>query len=64
MADAELAAVRTEIKAWEREFRSAQGRDPSVQDIKDHPHIGTCPAIVAFVSPTVSQPTNTSFTRK
>lgn len=39
MAEGELAAVRAQIKTWEREFRSAQGRDPSVQDIKDHPHI-------------------------
>ncbi|KAL4070776.1 hypothetical protein J3A83DRAFT_4094607 [Scleroderma citrinum] len=39
MADSELAAVRAQIKSWEREFRSTHGRDPSVQDIKDHPHI-------------------------
>lgn len=37
----ELAVVRAEIKAWEREFRSANGKDPSVADIKDHAHIGT-----------------------
>ncbi|KAI6153753.1 hypothetical protein BKA82DRAFT_938145 [Pisolithus tinctorius] len=36
---AELAAVRAQIKAWERDFRSARGRDPSIQDIKDQPHI-------------------------
>ncbi|KAI6047795.1 hypothetical protein EDC04DRAFT_2886598 [Pisolithus marmoratus] len=35
----ELAAVRAQIKAWERDFRSARGRDPSIQDIKDQPHI-------------------------
>jgi len=46
MAEGELAAVRAQIKTWEREFRSAKGRDPSVQDIKDHPHIGTSPALV------------------
>ncbi|KIM70388.1 hypothetical protein SCLCIDRAFT_527249 [Scleroderma citrinum Foug A] len=39
MAEGELAAVRAQIKTWEREFRSAQGRDPSVQDIKEHLHI-------------------------
>ncbi|KAI6031577.1 hypothetical protein BKA83DRAFT_4202458 [Pisolithus microcarpus] len=36
---AELAAVRAQIKAWERDFRSARGRDPSIQDIKHQPHI-------------------------
>ncbi|KAI6136476.1 hypothetical protein F5141DRAFT_1185438 [Pisolithus sp. B1] len=35
----ELAAVRAQIKAWERDFRSARDRDPSIQDIKDQPHI-------------------------
>ena len=31
----DVSAVRTEIKTWEREFKSAHGRAPSVQDIKD-----------------------------
>ncbi|KAG6336145.1 hypothetical protein ID866_2955 [Astraeus odoratus] len=35
----DLAAVRAQIKAWERDFRSTRGRDPSVQDIKDQPHM-------------------------
>ncbi|KAJ7193360.1 hypothetical protein GGX14DRAFT_589280 [Mycena pura] len=33
----DVAALRTEIKTWERSFRAAHGRDPSVQDIKDQP---------------------------
>jgi hypothetical protein len=36
----DLATVRTEVKAWERDFRSKYGRDPSVQDIRDQPLIG------------------------
>ncbi|KIL00561.1 hypothetical protein PAXRUDRAFT_129532 [Paxillus rubicundulus Ve08.2h10] len=35
----DLATVRTEVKAWERDFRSRYGRDPSVQDIRDQPLI-------------------------
>ncbi|KIJ65011.1 hypothetical protein HYDPIDRAFT_27745 [Hydnomerulius pinastri MD-312] len=35
----DLATVRTEVKAWERDFRSRYGRDPSVQDIRDQPAI-------------------------
>jgi hypothetical protein len=39
-AMADIAAVRVELKTWEREFKSQHGRDPSVQDIKTHPEIG------------------------
>ena len=41
----DLAALRAEIKAWERDFRSKHGRDPSIQEIKDQPAIGTSPFI-------------------
>ena len=36
----DVASVRAEIKAWERDFRAKHGRDPSVQEIKDQPAIG------------------------
>ncbi|KAI8980772.1 DNA replication and checkpoint protein-domain-containing protein [Trametes punicea] len=35
----DVAALRAEIKAWERGFRANHGRDPSVQEIKDQPAI-------------------------
>ena len=41
----DVAALRAEIKAWERDFRSKHGRDPSIQEIKDQPAIGTSPFI-------------------
>ena len=41
----DVAALRAEIKAWERDFRSKHGRDPSIQEIKDQPTIGTYPFI-------------------
>jgi hypothetical protein len=31
----DLGTIRSEIKAWERQFKSDHGRHPSVQDIKD-----------------------------
>ncbi len=37
----DVAPLRAEIKAWERDFRASHGRDPSLQEIKDQPHIGT-----------------------
>jgi hypothetical protein len=41
--DSDLAIVRAEIKAWERNFRVSNGRQPSVQDIRDQPQIGIFP---------------------
>lgn len=38
--DSEVAALRTELKAWERSFRATHGRDPSIQDIKEEPNLG------------------------
>ncbi|KAJ7596842.1 hypothetical protein C8J56DRAFT_850536 [Mycena floridula] len=35
----DVSAVRAEIKQWEREFKSQNGREPSVQDIRDNPQI-------------------------
>ncbi|KAF8078808.1 hypothetical protein FPV67DRAFT_1690048 [Lyophyllum atratum] len=35
----DVSAVKAEIKAWERSFRSSNGRDPTVHDIKLHPDI-------------------------
>ncbi|KAH9846868.1 hypothetical protein C2E23DRAFT_851258 [Lenzites betulinus] len=35
----DVAALRTEIKSWERDFKARNGRGPSVQEIKDQPAI-------------------------
>jgi hypothetical protein len=37
----DVSALRAEIKAWERDFKAQNGAEPTVQDIKDRPHIGT-----------------------
>lgn len=37
----DLSALKSEIKRWEHNFKSRHGRDPTVQDIKDRPDIGT-----------------------
>lgn len=37
----ERDSVRAEIKSWERQFKAENGREPSVQDIKDNPSIGS-----------------------
>ena len=36
----DAVALRTEIKAWERDFKVDNGRDPTIQDIKDRPDLG------------------------
>jgi len=36
----DAAPLRAEIKAWERDFKADNGRDPTIQDIKDRPDIG------------------------
>ncbi|KAF7436608.1 hypothetical protein PC9H_003441 [Pleurotus ostreatus] len=36
---ADIATVRTEIKEWERYFKETNGRDASIDDIKELPHI-------------------------
>lgn len=33
-------SLRTEIKSWERAFKTKNQRAPTVQDIKDNPEIG------------------------
>ncbi|CCM04206.1 uncharacterized protein FIBRA_06372 [Fibroporia radiculosa] len=35
----DVASLRAEIKAWEREFRGMHSRNPSIQEIKDQPAI-------------------------
>ncbi|PCH33906.1 hypothetical protein WOLCODRAFT_160444 [Wolfiporia cocos MD-104 SS10] len=35
----DIASLRAEIKAWERDFRSQHARDPTVQEIKARPEI-------------------------
>ena len=42
---ADVATVRAEIKAWERSFKEDNGREATIQDIKDNPAIGMpfCP---------------------
>ncbi|KAJ7361487.1 hypothetical protein DFH08DRAFT_375734 [Mycena albidolilacea] len=36
---ADVSALKTEIKTWERSFRAKHGREPSVQDIKNQPDL-------------------------
>jgi len=36
----ELASVRAEIKTWERGFRNTNGRNPTIDDIKQQPTVG------------------------
>lgn len=38
---ADVASLRAEIKNWERTFTASEGRNPSVDDIKRLPHIGS-----------------------
>lgn len=38
----DATALRKEIKAWERLFKTKHLRDPTVEDIKAHPPIGEC----------------------
>lgn len=38
-------ALRTEIKAWERDFKTDNGRDPTIQDIKERPDLGAVQTI-------------------
>ena len=40
--------IRSEIKAWERAFKSKYFKDPTIQDIKDRPDIGECLRWVAY----------------
>jgi hypothetical protein len=36
----DIPSLRAELKAWEREFKTDHGREPSVDDIKERPSIG------------------------
>lgn len=36
----DLTLVKAELKSWERDFKSTNGRDPSKADIKAVPEIG------------------------
>lgn len=46
----DVSIVRSEIKAWEHAFKAKHAREPSVQDIKDEPAIGTfCRPTLAFL---------------
>ncbi|KAG5353222.1 DNA replication regulator sld2 [Termitomyces sp. T112] len=35
----DVSTVKAEVKAWERSFKAANGRDPTIQDIKNLPEI-------------------------
>lgn len=41
----DIVALRAEIKAWERDFKTDNGRDPTIQDIKERPDLGAVLAI-------------------
>ena len=63
MPMADLAAVRTEIKTWERVFKESQGRPPTLDDIKVNNAIGAQPYICHASLPSCFiQPTSTSCT--
>lgn len=36
----DLAAIKADLKAWERDFKSEHGREPTKADIKAVPAIG------------------------
>ena len=60
-----VASLRAQIKAWERDFKSKFARDPTVQDIRDQPAIGVSHRVHCRVTlHSISlQPTSTSYTR-
>ncbi|TFK56585.1 hypothetical protein OE88DRAFT_1730060 [Heliocybe sulcata] len=64
------AQLRTEIKAWERDFKQQHGRPPSVQDIKHQPAIAekyklykrlskVTTSQISLTKPTTSDPPST-----
>lgn len=62
----DVAAVRTEIKAWEYAFKAEHGRHPTIQDIKDQPPIGLpchTPRLPTHLLTPILQPKSTSSTR-
>lgn len=36
----DVAAIRAEIKAWERSFKETNGKEPTIDDIKKQPAVG------------------------
>ncbi|KAL1951454.1 hypothetical protein VTO73DRAFT_603 [Trametes versicolor] len=50
----DVAALRVEIKSWEREFKAKHGRDPSIQEIKDQPAIAAKYKLYKSLSKAVS----------
>ncbi|KAG8219653.1 hypothetical protein J3R82DRAFT_608 [Butyriboletus roseoflavus] len=52
-----LALVRAEIKTWERNFASRHGRDPSLQDIRNHPPIAEKYKLYKKLSKAAANPT-------
>ena len=64
----DVAALRAEIKAWERDFKALHGRQPSIDEIRQQPRIGTCSPLsfsISFPSLTThnAQPKSTNSTR-
>jgi hypothetical protein len=47
----DVASLRAEIKTWERTFKAKKGREPTVDDIKKLPDIGSSfdPSHAAFL---------------
>lgn len=41
----DIVALRAEIKAWERDFKTDNGRDATIQDIKERPDLGVALSI-------------------
>ena len=60
--------LRADIKAWERDFKALHGRQPSIDEIRQQPRIGTCSPLsfsISFPSLTThnAQPKSTNSTR-
>ncbi|KAF9460150.1 hypothetical protein BDZ94DRAFT_1266769 [Collybia nuda] len=50
-----LSTVKAEIKEWERSFRSSNGKDPTIQDIRLQPHIADKYKLYKKLSKAVAQ---------
>ncbi|KZT75080.1 hypothetical protein DAEQUDRAFT_20631 [Daedalea quercina L-15889] len=50
----DVAALRAELKAWEREFRTRHSRNPTIEEIKDQPAIAAKYKLYKSLSKSVS----------
>ncbi|EKM48401.1 uncharacterized protein PHACADRAFT_189176, partial [Phanerochaete carnosa HHB-10118-sp] len=59
----DVSSLRAEIKSWERLFKQQHGRDPSVQEIKDLPHIAEKYKLYKRLSKQPQPATGSDYTR-